>query len=107
MSMTQEPDYICYSLEQLQRACRRIDSERFPERSRVPDVLFANRQLRAETEPGHERVPPLTSPPVTEHFRHGRRHHLPVLGRCALAVIPIAGGALRAGVERETGRNAR
>lgn len=55
------PDYTRYSLERLQEARRNIDTERFPERTHLLDVLIADRQLRGEV------IPP---PPPPEPGRH-------------------------------------
>ena len=54
------PDYTRYSLERLQEARRNIDTERFPERTHLLDVLIADRQLRGEVIP----------PPPAEPSRH-------------------------------------
>ncbi len=43
---TTNPDYVNYSLEQLERARRSIDVERFPERTHLLDVLIADRMRR-------------------------------------------------------------
>lgn len=47
MTATKEPDYTRYSLEQLERARRSIDVERFPERTKILDILIADRKARA------------------------------------------------------------
>lgn len=58
MTASKEPDYTRYSLEQLERARRSIDVERFPERTKILDILIADRKLRAAEAP----VPPQTAP---------------------------------------------
>lgn len=48
MTMSKEPDYVRYSLEQLERARRSIDVERFPERTKILDILIADRKHRQQ-----------------------------------------------------------
>lgn len=44
--MSKQPDYLSYTLEQLERARRTIDVARFPERAALLDDMIAERKQR-------------------------------------------------------------
>lgn len=51
MSTSREPDYVRYTLEQLECARSTIDVERFPERTKLLDTLIADRRHWQRTSP--------------------------------------------------------
>lgn len=79
------PDYSHYSLEQLQRARRSIDTERFPERTERLEQLIRERAARGDSE--HVHAEPHVRPLAYSELRGS-----PWLRR-VIAVVTIWGGA--------------
>ncbi len=99
MTLSREPDYIHYTLEQLERARRSIDVERFPDRSHLLDVLIADRKLRqAESlqgQPNPQETADHGDGWFTSH-RNERRYNTPgqaLLGMAATVVFGAGGFA--------------
>ncbi|MFZ5843835.1 MAG: hypothetical protein ACOY3E_13165 [Pseudomonadota bacterium] len=93
---SKEPDYTRYSLEQLERARRSIDVERFPERTRILDILIADRKLRAAEAAATQAPPPATT---EESWFDSRRRALEYKTRgqvllAAAGTLIIAGGGV-------------